>query len=305
MPVKVIFIDIDGTLLNSRFVIDELTRNTLIDFQKQGGVLVLCSARPYLGMVRYGNELELARYHGYYAAFNGGEVIDANTEKTIYTCCMTREDLHEIYDVTRLLEREEQERELSHLVEKDSPSVQLTIDLMQQIHDIVDQTNLNLMTYQKDKLLCMRQEVYAVAETLVNQLRISICQDFLADIDFDPVKLLVSGNPNLISAVYPSIQKKLCQRCDVVISDPFLIEITAKGINKGRVLRSLCKHLNINAKEAAAFGDSANDIPMLKEAGISVAMGNATEEVKQSSKFITASNNDNGVAMFLLKNKLV
>ena len=303
MNIKVMFIDIDGTLLNSRFVIDDLTRTTLIDFQKNGGVLALCSARPYLGMKRYGNELELARYHGYYAAFNGGEIIDAHTEKPIYNCSMTKKELHEVYDLTRSLEKEAQEKELSSLVHNDSNSIPLTIDLMQKIHHMVDRTNLNLMTYHKDQLLCMRQEVYAVAEMLVNGLRISISPDFLTAIDFDPVKMLISGDPKLISAVYPSIQKSLCQQCDVVVSDPFLIEITAKGVNKGRALHSLCEYLGIDVKEAAAFGDSANDIPMLKEAGYGVAMGNATEEVKQASKYMTSSNDENGIAEFL-KNKL-
>ncbi|WP_182425758.1 Cof-type HAD-IIB family hydrolase [Dielma fastidiosa] len=305
MNIKAIFIDIDGTLLNSRFMIDELTRNTLLDFQKHGGVLVLCSARPYQGMIRYGKELELARYHGYYAAFNGGEIIDANSEKTIYNCSMAKEDLQAVYDITRSLEQAAQKSELAALINKYSNSVQLTIDLMQQIHGIIDKTNLNLMTYQKDKLLCMRQEVYAVAEMLVNGLGISICQDFITDIDFDPVKVLISGDPSLISAVYPEIQKSLCQQCDVLVSDPFLIEVTAKGVNKGRALSSLCLQLGIDLKDTAAFGDSANDIPMLKEAGFGVAMGNANEEVKQSSKFITSSNDESGIAKFLLKNKVI
>ena len=62
--------------------------------------------------------------------------------------------------------------------------------------------------------------------------------------------------------------------------------------------------MGIKPEETVAFGDAENDIPMLKTAGIGVAMGNATAPVKTAADAITASNNDDGIALWLEKNLL-
>ena len=58
-------------------------------------------------------------------------------------------------------------------------------------------------------------------------------------------------------------------------------------------------HLNIKAQDVIAFGDNFNDLDMLQYAGLSVAMGNAPDEIKQAAKEVTASNNEDGIALVL------
>lgn len=87
----------------------------------------------------------------------------------------------------------------------------------------------------------------------------------------------------------------------VTSSIPMNMEINVKGVNKGLGLAALCKSLGIDISEVAAFGDEENDVEMLKTAGLSFAMGNASEEVKKAAKKITLTNDDDGVAFEIEK----
>lgn len=79
------------------------------------------------------------------------------------------------------------------------------------------------------------------------------------------------------------------------------IEITAKGASKGSALHFLKDHLELDISQVLAIGDSSNDITMLKEAGISVAMGNATKEVMEISSMVTDSVDNEGFTKAIKK----
>lgn len=75
------------------------------------------------------------------------------------------------------------------------------------------------------------------------------------------------------------------------------LELTARGVNKGRALAALADKLGLNASQVMAFGDADNDLEMLEWAGWSFAMANATREAKAAAKFVTGSNAEGGVGM--------
>lgn len=77
------------------------------------------------------------------------------------------------------------------------------------------------------------------------------------------------------------------------------IEINIGEANKGNALRVLCKHLGIDVAETLVFGDGTNDMTMIKTAGIGVAMGNAVPELKAAADYVTETNEEDGVAVFL------
>ena len=79
------------------------------------------------------------------------------------------------------------------------------------------------------------------------------------------------------------------------------IEVNAKGVNKGRGLLLLGELLGIGSEEIMAVGDGSNDIAMLREAGLGVAMENATDEVKAAADVITLSNDREGAAAAIEK----
>ena len=77
------------------------------------------------------------------------------------------------------------------------------------------------------------------------------------------------------------------------------LALTAKGTNKLETLKKLCIKLDIDINEVIFFGDGANDLSIISQVGLGVAMGNALEEVKNQAKEITLSNDENGIADFL------
>ncbi|RHW38092.1 HAD family phosphatase [Neobacillus notoginsengisoli] len=79
-------------------------------------------------------------------------------------------------------------------------------------------------------------------------------------------------------------------------SSPTNLEVNAVGINKAVALNKVCEKLDIKMENVMAVGDSLNDILMIKEAGVGVAMGNAQDIIKQEADWVTVSNNESGVA---------
>jgi len=124
--------------------------------------------------------------------------------------------------------------------------------------------------------------------------------DNLADfLRFDPIKILMSVLPENLPEVQAAIRKALPKELTVVQTAPFYLEIIPKAINKGQGLRDVCAALGIAPTHTIAFGDAANDIPMLQAAGLGVAMGNAQEAVKQAADRVTDTNNRDGIAKIL------
>lgn len=79
-------------------------------------------------------------------------------------------------------------------------------------------------------------------------------------------------------------------------SSPSNLEVNALGINKAKAIGKVCALLNLNMNQVMAVGDSLNDLAMIRQAGLGIAMGNAQETVKEAADWITSTNNEHGVA---------
>ena len=97
MKYKLLVLDLDGTLTNSKKKITDRTRNTLIEAQKRGVKIVLASGRPTYGVAPLANALELNRYEGYILSYNGGEIIDWKTGELMYKKWLENDILPYLY----------------------------------------------------------------------------------------------------------------------------------------------------------------------------------------------------------------
>ena len=108
-------------------------------------------------------------------------------------------------------------------------------------------------------------------------------------------KLLLLGNEEQLNEFETVIPEEWRNEFYVVRSQKYLIEVLTKGVNKAFGLEKLANKLGVQPSEIAAIGDAANDIEMLKYAGLAIAMGNASEEVKAIADIVTDTNENNGV----------
>ncbi len=121
-----------------------------------------------------------------------------------------------------------------------------------------------------------------------------------ADFDSPLLKVTLVAEPDLLTAAGHLIDEH-CPSLHHTYAGMRYVDVTASGVNKGTALEILAGILGLSADETAAIGDQPIDIPMLRFAGISVAMQNAHEKVKQSAKWLAPSNDEDGVAWFLEK----
>lgn len=265
MSCKLIAMDLDGTLNNDKKHITEKTKAALMDAQRQGIRLALASARPSPGLFKERDILRLQDFGGILMSYNGGRIVDAATGETLFETAM---DLQQTKKVLRFLE---------------TLPVTPILDDGKQFY-VTDKTGYKVDYECRNNRMACRE---------VGNLAAFLC--------FAPIKILMSVLPEELPAIQKQIADFLPEELTVVQTAPFYLEVIPRRINKGQGIRDICTAIGISTKEVIAFGDAANDIPMLQTAGIGVAMGNAAQEVKQEADLVTLSNNEDGIAAALEK----
>lgn len=256
---KLIALDIDGTLTNDQKEITPVTLTCLIEQEKNGVRLVLASARPTPGLFEMRDKLKMRSYGGILMSYNGGRITDC--------------DGNVLSEISMNIE---QTKEILRKLE----ALPVTVVLDDGKCFYVTDKNGYKVDYEcrNNRMTCKEVENLA---------------DFLC---FAPIKLLLAVNPEKIHEIQEEIKKFLPTDLTVVRTAAFYLEIIPKAIDKGKGITDICKLLDVDIKNCIAFGDSENDIPMLKAAGIGVAMDNAEQAVKECADIVTMSNNEDGIA---------
>ena len=112
----------------------------------------------------------------------------------------------------------------------------------------------------------------------------------------DANKLTVVGKPELVAQAEQQVLRDLGEQVSASKSKPRFLDVTSYGIHKGTVVVRLAELLNIPVQRVAVIGDGPNDVEMFKQAGVSIAMGQGVDEVKEAANYLTASNDDEGWA---------
>lgn len=266
MDIRAIFLDLDGTLNNDEKQITPRTKAALMAAQGRGIRLVLASARPGPGLYRERDALEMEKYGGVLMSYNGGRIVEAATGKLLFETAMEQETARSVLRFFKTL-----------------PVTPILDDGKEFF--VTDAGGYKVAYECKNNgMLC--REVEDLSEYLC----------------FSPVKILMSVLPEQLHEVQRTIAAQLPPSLSVVQTAPFYLEVIPSAIHKGQGLLDTCKALGIAPGQSVAFGDAENDIPMLRSAGVGVAMGNAGQLVKEAADTVTGTNNEDGIAQWLEAN---
>ena len=161
-----------------------------------------------------------------------------------------------------------------------------------------ERRNWYLQSYSGDKLYFpFRNEYTNFYETAQKISGEEIGWDGLRDKTAEVCKLLsISSGETETAERMAAVVAEFGGRIGVTKSHPQFVEIINPGVSKASAIKILAQKFGVDKSEVMAIGDSDNDLPMLKAAGISVAMGNGTAEVKNSCDFVTGACVDDGFA---------
>ena len=259
--IKVIAIDMDGTLLNSKKELLEETKQYFKEFHTKGTdtLLVLCTGRPETGIRPYLKDLGYLEEKHYIISQNGANIYESQTGNRIMDAFVDSEKIQKWIELGK-----------KHRVSVMGAGVDYYYSF--------DEAPTEWMEFDV-KIVSGKLKRITTEE--------SLSTDFY--------KLLLLGDEEQLNEFETIIPQEWRNEFYVVRSQKYLVEVLKKGVNKAYGLEKLAKELNIQPSEIAAIGDAANDIEMLKYAGLAIAMGNASEEVKAISDIVTDTNENNGV----------
>ena len=268
--IKLIAIDMDGTLLNEKKHIDKAQKEAIHEAVEAGIKIVLCTGRPLYGILPFYEELGLSELdsEGYVILNNGCSIHKTKDWKLIDQVNFTSDDIDylykfsEGYDINFTLVNDY----YYFNIDDRKPTDELITDAGFVFSDI---TNISLKEAKNGK--------------------------------HKIIKIMFLGNPNIMADFQKENENILKDKYSSVLSQPYVYEILPKGNNKGTGLKKLAKKLGIKQEEIMAIGDGNNDIEMFEYANYSVAMENGTELAKKAAKYETDSNENDGVAKAIRK----
>lgn len=260
---KLIALDLDGTLTNSKKEITPRTFDALMLAQRQGMKIILASGRPVYGISHLAEQLHLEEYGGYVLAFNGGKLIDWRTKEVI--------------------------------MEQKLPD-----ELVPRIYNSAVEADLAVLTYRGKTIVTNKSfDRHVMHNAYINRLPLVELHDFLNEIEYPVNKCLIVGEPERLENLEKKMLAEYGDAMGIFRSQPFFLECVPPGIDKAHALSVLCLHTGIKKEEIIACGDSWNDLSMIEFAGLGVAMGNAVDDLKSKADYVTSSNEEDGIAEVL------
>ena len=283
--IKMIVVDMDGTLLNSKGELDLYTIEVLLKVQQEGVRLVLATGRNYTSLQGYAQQLKMSEYGGYYLGVNGQQITNVATNETTYIKVIP-------VATARRAIKKGMELELEVIgVVNDSLFVYIPEALMKRKEEYVIANNITF----KERVAGVFGLVYQ--QKYDNIYYIKSYEELTIDVN----KVVFAEEPEILAKHRSFLEEEFSEDFEFAYTSPRWMESMAKGISKGNSLISLANELNIELDEILVFGDGENDLSMLRVVKHSIAMENAMECVKQEVSEITESNDDAGVAKAVMR----
>ncbi|MEW9051442.1 MAG: Cof-type HAD-IIB family hydrolase [Neobacillus sp.] len=239
VDIKLIALDMDGTLLNEKHLVSEENQRAIQDAQDQGVHVVLSTGRSLRTCKEHADSLRLMSY---LVTVNGSEIWNEKRE-LVERNTVKSELVQWMWELTKMYQTK---------YWAISPQGNWFDDMPDDIHD------------REWLKFCFNTKDDAIREKIM--LALHSKGEF-----------------------------------EITNSSPRNIEVNAVGINKAKALTRVCKLLGISMQNVMSVGDSLNDLAMIREAGLGIAMENAQPIVKETADWVTATNTEDGVALAIRK----
>jgi Cof subfamily protein (haloacid dehalogenase superfamily) len=254
--ISLVLADVDGTLVTEEKVLTERAQKAVSALHSAGIRFAITSGRPPLGMAMLFDALKLDTP---IAGFNGGLFV---------------------------------ERNLTILEQKTVPA-----DVARQSIELMRKHCLDTWVYSGNDWLIGKIDAPHVArEAWTVKFEPKVVTDVCEHLQQVAKIVGVSDDLDKVRRCEAEAQAAFGQHATATRSQPYYLDVTNKNANKGAVVEYLSQHVGVPEQEIATIGDQQNDVLMFKRSGFSVAMGNASDEVKAQAAAVTDSYNDDGFA---------
>lgn len=277
MMIKMIALDLDGTLLTSQKTIDEETKQKLLEASKRGIIITIATGRDKGGIQFVIDPLELEYGHHYIAGVNGQIIYDFKKKEYIVDHVFGNQEANQIMHLAKQMKFEvicccgyDHYDYLSHF--------------------------LKLKKRIRNKLFGEPMD-FGFRE---GKRRFIFVHDENFEITQDINKFVLIQTAGYFKKHLPRIKQELNDYEILSVGDAW-VEIMPKGVNKGKAIKQIADQNNIKRDEILAFGDAENDLSMMQSVTYGIAMGNAMEIVKQHAYAVTDTNDQKGIAKALDK----
>lgn len=261
MKYKLVAVDIDGTLLDSRSNLTPETKKAIQETIATGVIFTICTGRPIQGVEPLIDQLG---FDLPFITYNGAMIVTGKTGKILYAKTMRGEDVKTVYKLGTELET-------------------------------------TVVIWADNKLYMQPCGAEASAYADLSRTTPQPITDLEALLEQGVTKVLFYDEVEAIRRFESYVAPHVPATVNYCTSQPFLLEFFDQEVSKANALAQLGAYYGFTREEIIAIGDGFNDLSMIKYAGLGVAMANADEAIKQEADYITLSNDENGVAHVLYR----
>lgn len=272
MDIKLVAIDLDGTLLDSNKIISKENKKAIKEAKEAGVKVVLCTGRPLRSMRHLLEEVDLLDDEDFVITYNGGLIQRSKTGEVINEITLNREESLDIYKLSQQLKMPVNFIDLDYIYEPEYP-VGVESIYMKSRPGVPKKNALKFIDVDIEKL--------------PNPFKIN--------------KIVMSRPTEELDAIIPKIPDAYHEKYNIYKSQAFILEVLPQYVDKGYSMSIIGEMLGLEKEQIMGIGDQENDLSLVKNAGLGIAMGNAIDPVKEAADYVTKSNDDNGVAYAIHK----
>ncbi len=263
MKYKLLALDLDDTLLNTKYDISPKNRAAIQEAVERGVLVTIATGRMFRSTLPYAQslriDLPLITYHG------------------------------------ALIKKAASGEVLSHQ--------SIPFKLAQDMLEFGEEKGLHFNLYLNDQLYVREENEHSAYYQTIASIplqEVGRLPDFLNQQKIEPTKLtIINRDDDYLNAIQAELQQAFSPELSILQSRPYFLEVTHRKATKGQALKFLAEQEGIEREAIAAVGDSYNDVDMLQFAGLGAAVANAPEDVKKAADLVVRSNTEDGVAAFI------